>query len=456
MILYAIRAFGPTHSVILTILDIVVILRSNTMQTTYLRAHIYYTLVTHPILVLIIFTWFYCKLENLTKQILVQSYLFYHYIQDIAFDKNLKNGYRDLLDDEIKKFEDGDLLSDFGITEEFCLEQIHHYRYKKEEYEISFENLDFGLFMGVKTPICFTLADAVLIGSGQYGSVFKLNLNQTDKDGKVTKTVVAVKTIDPKLSDVHCFLALLKEAKLMTYMESTNILWIQLGFVPTKFVKGSSITWKEKHKIGLNTNHLIRWCYEIASGMEFLESKKIVHSDLAARNVLLAADRTVKITDFGLSRRLYNYSIYVKKQKSLNVNTLIWFQTLKINAGSVPWKWLAVEALVDLNFSSKSDVWSYGVTSWEIFELGKPPWPDYKVFSAEFVDDVKNGARMGKPTFCNEEILPVLRLFDELCLAWEETFIFKRSALLFRVVKFRLLLLMDSLQLQTALDGRIS
>ncbi|ODM91954.1 Fibroblast growth factor receptor 4 [Orchesella cincta] len=58
----------------------------------------------------------------------------------------------------------------------------------------------------------------ILIGSGQYGSVFKLNLNQTDKDGKVTKTVVAVKTIDPKLSDVHCFLALLKEAKLMTYM----------------------------------------------------------------------------------------------------------------------------------------------------------------------------------------------------------------------------------------------
>ncbi|ODM91953.1 Vascular endothelial growth factor receptor 1 [Orchesella cincta] len=79
--------------------------------------------------------------------------------------------------------------------------------------------------------------------------------------------------------------------------------------------------------------------------------------------------------------------IYVKKQKV-----------------PLPWKWLAVEALVDLNFSSKSDVWSYGVTCWEIFELGKPPWPDYKVFSAEFVDDVKNGARMGKPTFCNEEM----------------------------------------------------
>ncbi|ODM90630.1 Vascular endothelial growth factor receptor 3 [Orchesella cincta] len=338
--------------------------------------------------------------------------LIYH----IVFDKNFENGYRDLLDDEIKKFEDGDFLSELGypeITEAFCLEQIHRYRYKKEEYEIPYGNLDF--------------ADAVLIGSGQYGSVYKLNLTRSDKKGNVTKTLVAVKTIDPKLSDVNCFIALLKEAKLMTYMGNHQHIVDLIGICTCEIRKrtlyivselcsygnlqsylrsersaftdlyqspgsgeqsSSSVTLDmEAQEMGLNTNHLIRWCYETASGMEYLESRKIVHSDLAARNVLLNADRTVKITDFGLSRRLYSYSVYVKKQSV-----------------PLPWKWLAVEALVDLNFSSMSDVWSYGVTCWEIFELGKPPWPDYKVFSAEFVEDVKNGTRMGKPSFCNEEM----------------------------------------------------
>ncbi|ODM86842.1 Fibroblast growth factor receptor 4, partial [Orchesella cincta] len=48
--------------------------------------------------------------------------------------------------------------------------------------------------------------------------------------------------------------------------------------------------------------------------MDFLESRRVVHGDLAARNVLLTAHKVAKITDFGLSRQLYNYSVYVKTQ----------------------------------------------------------------------------------------------------------------------------------------------
>ena len=64
----------------------------------------------------------------------------------------------------------------------------------------------------------------------------------------------------------------------------------------------------------LSTRDLISWSYQIAEGMEFLSQKKVIHADLAARNILLTEARLVKICDFGLARQLVDYN-YVKSEQ---------------------------------------------------------------------------------------------------------------------------------------------
>ncbi|XP_011859513.1 PREDICTED: platelet-derived growth factor receptor alpha [Vollenhovia emeryi] len=107
----------------------------------------------------------------------------------------------------------------------------------------------------------------------------------------------------------------------------------------------------------IETQQLIKFAFDIASGMEHLEAKRIVHRDLAARNILLTSDLTLKISDFGLSRS----GTYVIHNMSDKIRQL-------------PIRWMSPEAIRDRAFSSKNDVWSFGVVLWEIGTLGSFPY----------------------------------------------------------------------------------
>ncbi len=69
----------------------------------------------------------------------------------------------------------------------------------------------------------------------------------------------------------------------------------------------------------ITTTDLVSWLFQMARGMNYLSSKKVLHGDLAARNVLLCDGNIIKICDFGLARSMYKCSNYVKQcQVSLN------------------------------------------------------------------------------------------------------------------------------------------
>jgi len=81
------------------------------------------------------------------------------------------------------------------------------------------------------------------------------------------------------------------------------------------------------------------------------------------------------------------------------ISSSFWFQ--------LPIKWTAPEALREQAFSSKSDMWSFGVLLWEIYSYGRVPYP--RIPLAEVVKHVEKGYRMEAPEGCPPGIYDIMK-----------------------------------------------
>lgn len=73
-----------------------------------------------------------------------------------------------------------------------------------------------------------------------------------------------------------------------------------------------------------------------------------------------------------------------------------------LNPIPVPVKWLAPECLTDELYTSKSDVWAFGVLLWELTMLGQSPYPGIQ--SEDLYSLLDSGYRMPQPPNCSNEV----------------------------------------------------
>uniref|UniRef100_A0A8D0G464 Tyrosine-protein kinase n=1 Tax=Sphenodon punctatus TaxID=8508 RepID=A0A8D0G464_SPHPU len=144
----------------------------------------------------------------------------------------------------------------------------------------------------------------------------------------------------------------------------------------------------------LHMAELVDMACQVADGMSYLESQNFVHRDLAARNILVGENNLCKVGDFGLAR-LIKDDVYLSYSRN------------------IPYKWTAPEALSHGRYSTKSDVWSFGILLYEIITRGQIPYPGMS--NSEVYKKVQEGFKMLCPVKCPPMIYGIM------CACWHLT-----------------------------------
>ncbi|XP_051796575.1 melanoma receptor tyrosine-protein kinase-like isoform X2 [Acanthochromis polyacanthus] len=231
-----------------------------------------------------------------------------------------------------------------------------------------------------------------VLGSGAFGTVFK---GLWIPEGENVKIPVAIKVLreatSPKANQ-----EILDEAYVMASVDHPHVCRL-LGICLTSSVQlvtqlmpyGCLLDYVRLHRDHVSAQWLLNWCVQIAKGMNYLEERHLVHRDLAARNVLLKNPNHVKITDFGLAKLL------TANEKEYHAD-----------GGKVPIKWMALESILQWTYTHQSDVWSYGVTVWELMTFGSKPYDG--IPASEIASVLERGERLPQPPVCTIDVYMIM------------------------------------------------
>lgn len=255
------------------------------------------------------------------------------------------------------------------------------------------------------------------IGVGNFGKVHlaetvgltRNDLGLSDEDLLQQPALVAVKMLQ-KNASTDTLNAFEKECKFMSRLNHKNVIRLlavcrsKEPFLLMEHMENGDLNTFLKNYKSITTDTvppsptsisqrvLLYMCLQVTSAMKYLASKNFVHRDLATRNCLVGRNFTIKVSDFGMSKNLYDSCYYLLQGQAM-----------------LPIRWMACECFSG-RFSQKSDVWAFGVTMWEIFTLTSVlPYKSYS--DIDLIKDAIRGPNrklLERPEMCPEDVYHVM------------------------------------------------
>ncbi|XP_034726500.1 receptor tyrosine-protein kinase erbB-3a isoform X1 [Etheostoma cragini] len=231
-----------------------------------------------------------------------------------------------------------------------------------------------------------------LLGNGSFGSVHK---GIWIPEGDTVKLPVAIKTIHDRTGR-QTFYELTEHMMAIGSMDHINVVrtlgscpGASLQLVTQLSSQGSLLEHVRNSKNKLSPQRLLNWCVQIAKGMYYLEENRMIHRNLAARNVLLKNNYTAQISDYGIADLIHpdDKKCFYKEVKT-------------------PIKWMALESILFRRYTHQSDVWSYGVTIWEMMSYGAEPYTTMR--PQDVPDLLEKGERLSQPQICTIDVYMVM------------------------------------------------
>ncbi|XP_077977353.1 hepatocyte growth factor receptor-like [Glandiceps talaboti] len=275
---------------------------------------------------------------------------------------------------------------------------VNIYSSGKGKRETVMEQLEDGLRLQVQDALIsndkLQLLSNDMLGKGQFGRVVLGEL--TDKNNGIRQ--VAVKSLK-KNTDIEDVRKFLEEGIMMKDFDHPNVLSLigvcidedQSPLIVLPYMKhGDLKSFIEKPERELTVGKLLTYSINVAQGMEYLASLKFVHRDLAARNCMVDESETIKVSDFGLSRDIYEREYYASEDKK----------------AKLPIRWMSLESIKNNIYNVKTDVWSYGILVWELLTRGELPYAS--VDNWDIPNYLEKGKRLPQPAYALDTMYELL------------------------------------------------
>uniref|UniRef100_A0A5S6R2W3 non-specific serine/threonine protein kinase n=1 Tax=Trichuris muris TaxID=70415 RepID=A0A5S6R2W3_TRIMR len=227
------------------------------------------------------------------------------------------------------------------------------------------------------------------LGEGSYGSVFKAIHKKSGQ-------CLAIKQV-PVDTDLQ---EIIKEISIMQQCDSPFVvkyygsyfknsdLWIVMEYCGA----GSVSDLMRIRKKTLNEDEIALILRDVLTGLQYLHSRRKIHRDIKAGNILLNMEARAKLADFGVAGQLTD--TMAKR------NTVI----------GTPF-WMAPEVIQEIGYDCKADIWSLGITALEMAE-GKPPYAEIHPMRAIFMIPTKPPPSFRNPNEWSAEFID----FVSVCL----------------------------------------